>query len=124
MLSEDIFHVEENLKCDVGSDTSVKELSLLEPSYCARQLEINLKHIKQNVSIYLQFLCTINETSVHYRAARPRLVRLNNRQNKSAPVPIAASLLLPARLIICEENHEKNSSLGKIRESVPASLIV
>jgi hypothetical protein len=50
MLSEDIFQLEENLKCDVGSDTSVKELSLLEPSYCARQLEINLKHIKQNVS--------------------------------------------------------------------------
>jgi hypothetical protein len=74
MLSEDIFHLEENLKCDVGSDTSVKELSLLEPSYCARQLEINLKHIKQNVSNYLQFLYTVYETSVHYRAARARLV--------------------------------------------------
>jgi hypothetical protein len=74
MLSEDIFHLEENLKCAVGSDTSVKELSLLEPSYCARQLEINLKHIKQNVSNYLQFLCTVYETSVHYSAARARLV--------------------------------------------------
>jgi hypothetical protein len=87
MLSEDIFHLEENLKCDVGSDTSVKELSLLEPSYCARQLEINLKHIKQNVSNYLQFLCTVNETTVHYRAARPRLVRLNNMLNRARPSP-------------------------------------
>jgi hypothetical protein len=118
MLSEDIFHLEENLKCDVGSDTSVKELSLLEPSYCARQLEINLKHIKQNVSNYLQFLCTV--TSMHYRAARARLVRLDNTRNGGAPPPP----LLSARLIICTESFGKIPVWGENPKSVPASLIV
>jgi hypothetical protein len=42
---------------------------------------------------------------MHYRAARPRLVRLNNTQN-GAPLP-HCNFAAPPRLIICNKNKRK-----------------